>query len=464
MQIDHRKVGQQVLRAQEGSGEAFAELYKLYFPGIYFFALRQLGDKDHAQDVAQETFLYIMLHLNDLQAPKAFHKWIYTIAATCIADAHRHSGDKEIPFTSLAQSEWNDSSTDIADEEEFLPENIMLDEESHGQIQQTIRQLTDAQREAIILYYFADFSTNEIADILGLRPVAVRKRLYDARAALAVQLGAQQQEGPSAATLTPPAKQPILSQVLDEDFRQCKISAAQQQAEQFLGLALLPMMKSGQLNSVASTRAETFMQKVAKDPGASAIESAGTKGMMSTGVKVVVCLAAILLLAGGGYALWRATVSGSTPPPTKTQTAKQNPTAPATSDTPPSEESTPTEKTTDVSTFSDHSAPAVSKPTPAQPAAPVVSVTSAPVPTPPTIIIQNSQLTYPQGAALTAAIILTDTGASASDAEGRPVPVTVTNLENINTALTGVWKAFLHATDAEGTQAKTRIVTIIIVK
>ncbi|MCL2655000.1 MAG: sigma-70 family RNA polymerase sigma factor [Coriobacteriia bacterium] len=457
----------------------------MYFPGLYFFALRQLEDEDRAFDVTQETFLYALLHISDLQAPRAFHKWIYAIVASRIADAQRRTAHEGEVIASLSQFGQDDVMADIPDEddEEFLPENVLIKQESREQIHQMIHHLTQAQREVIILHYFADFSTAAIAEILGIQAVAVRKRLHDARAALAAQLGVTEQAAPAVADSAPAsqgAKESVLSRALAEDFHQCDIAASQTRVTAALGLVLQPMLGRAKLSPEASARVKTFAQRASKNPEVIG-GVAGAKASMPLAAKAALCLAAILVVAGGGYALYARLNAGhannGTPPsggpaPAAASTASD-----------PAASALPSDESTDASTTTLPSEDATSTPSPDVPVTkstnpdtgPVDSGT-APVPDPPkpaapaipapgpVIIVSNPQVTYHQGAVFTEADILADCGATAHDTQGQPVAVTVSGLKNIDTTQTGIWKVFLHATDTKGAMAKTKVITIRIVE
>ena len=69
-----------VLQAQDGSKEAFAQLYDRYFERIYDFVRRTLRNEADAADVTQEVFIKAMGSVGTLSNPSVFKSWLFTIA------------------------------------------------------------------------------------------------------------------------------------------------------------------------------------------------------------------------------------------------------------------------------------------------------------------------------------------------------------------------------------------------
>ncbi|QSO49062.1 RNA polymerase sigma factor [Alicyclobacillus mengziensis] len=61
------------------------------------------------------------------------------------------------------------------------PEDLLLNKEMAGEIQQLLNQLSDVDREIIVLRHLSEFSYDEIAETMGMRPGAVRTRISRAR-------------------------------------------------------------------------------------------------------------------------------------------------------------------------------------------------------------------------------------------------------------------------------------------
>ena len=62
-----------------GSLEHFELLYETYFPRVYRFALKRLGDPGEAEDVAQEVFMTLMTALSSYKGESALLVWIFGV-------------------------------------------------------------------------------------------------------------------------------------------------------------------------------------------------------------------------------------------------------------------------------------------------------------------------------------------------------------------------------------------------
>lgn len=266
MEINHEIVKRCVVRAQRGRSEGFAELYKIYFSPLYFYALRQLENEEYALDAVQETFLYALLHLRDLHDPQAFHKWIYTIAASRITDAKRRLVREHATFTYLPEQEGNKPLADAPEEqEELMLDNILIGQDGLHQLQMMIGHLTVVQREAVILHYFADFSHAEIADILGISEATVRKRLHDARMALATRISPRPVKTPEpvhAGAAQTPAATPVYAQATGKEYGGFSADNAKTSVAAKLGLVLPLMLQGAQMDPMTKKQVRRFAQQV----------------------------------------------------------------------------------------------------------------------------------------------------------------------------------------------------------
>src|SRR5512135_2493959 len=69
-----------VEQAQGGDPGAIQRIYELHAPRIYNFLLGMLGNRDEAEDVAQQTFLIVIRQLGTLREASLLESWIYRIA------------------------------------------------------------------------------------------------------------------------------------------------------------------------------------------------------------------------------------------------------------------------------------------------------------------------------------------------------------------------------------------------
>jgi bifunctional DNase/RNase/DNA-binding CsgD family transcriptional regulator len=74
------------------------------------------------------------------------------------------------------------------------PEDVVLEQDIGRMVRESVATLSPAQRDAVLLFYFAQLSHQEIAAALGIKVSAVKTRLHKARAQLYVRLSGSVEE------------------------------------------------------------------------------------------------------------------------------------------------------------------------------------------------------------------------------------------------------------------------------
>lgn len=163
------------------SEQLFAALYDKYALKAVRTAYLITGNRQLAEDILQETFLQCYTQLHTLKEPDKFQSWFYKILVRLCWRFHSREKVKfkSEPFDEFLGRQANGS----ANVEERLETS-----EEYVKLNQTIQQLSNPLREAIILYYFNDLSVKEIAEILGCFENTVKTRLYKARKKLRIEI------------------------------------------------------------------------------------------------------------------------------------------------------------------------------------------------------------------------------------------------------------------------------------
>lgn len=166
---------QLVARLKAGDGEAFGELYLLYRPRVYRFALKLLRDADQAEDIAQEAFLKAQGGIQMLQESASLLSWLFTITRNEVYNQLRKTrSNGEVGIDSV----W----------EEETPLDGVVGAETREIVQAMIGQLRPVYREVIVLREYENLSYAEIAQVTGDTEGSVKARLFKARKALVKKL------------------------------------------------------------------------------------------------------------------------------------------------------------------------------------------------------------------------------------------------------------------------------------
>ena len=164
-------------RAQEGNAEAFSRLVETYQRPVYNLCYRMLNDAGDAEDAAQETFLRAYKSLKDYDRSRPFPTWLLSIAAHYCIDQARKRRMTIVSMDDLPYQELPDNNPG--------PESAMSRKEEQGRVRALLGTLTDTDRAAVIMYYWYEFSYEEIGEALSLSLSAVKSRLHRARLSMA---------------------------------------------------------------------------------------------------------------------------------------------------------------------------------------------------------------------------------------------------------------------------------------
>lgn len=168
---------QWLAQAQRGDSQAFTQLVETYQRPVYNLCYRMLGNAEDAEDASQETFLRAYRSLQKYDATRAFSTWLLSIAAHYCIDQIRRRRHLIVSLEDLPVP-------DIPDTSPGLESSVGLHEEQR-RIRAVLNTLEPTDRAAVVMYYWYDFSYEEICQALSLTLSAVKSRLHRARRAMA---------------------------------------------------------------------------------------------------------------------------------------------------------------------------------------------------------------------------------------------------------------------------------------
>lgn len=203
-----------VERARKGDKAASTELYEKMYAKLYFFAYKNVHNKEDAEDIVQEAFVRAAESLNDLISNDCFTSWIYSVTYNLCADKLR-DGDNTVRFD-------NDDDRDNAIENSFfnepvmVPEDYMQNEEIKRQIKDVIDGLRPDLRSVIILFYYDQMSMAEVAETMGISESGVKTKLFSARKRIKAKLRALGMNGDTTVHMTLVPLPALLALVADE--------------------------------------------------------------------------------------------------------------------------------------------------------------------------------------------------------------------------------------------------------
>ncbi|HEV2990076.1 MAG TPA: sigma-70 family RNA polymerase sigma factor [Candidatus Angelobacter sp.] len=155
-----------MLEFQQGSREAFEELFARYRGPLYGFFRRRLENHPRAEDLAQETFLAVIRATARYEPRSLVRTYLYGIALKLLTAERRKQPKDELPVESAT-------------------EPVVIDAtDSTLWVRQALKKLEASEREILMLREYEQLSYAEIAELLRLPVNTVRSRLFRSRMAL----------------------------------------------------------------------------------------------------------------------------------------------------------------------------------------------------------------------------------------------------------------------------------------
>jgi RNA polymerase sigma factor (sigma-70 family) len=178
-QLAHLSDEALVALAARSEQTALAELYDRYGRAAYGLALRVLRDQALAEDAVQDAFLTVWRTAGRFVPERGkASTWILTLVHRRAVDTVRREQRRRADSLELAP----EPSTEGVEEDAWL----RLQRE---RVQEALRRLPDAQREALELAYYGGFSQSELAERLGQPLGTIKSRMFTGLSRLREQLG-----------------------------------------------------------------------------------------------------------------------------------------------------------------------------------------------------------------------------------------------------------------------------------
>jgi RNA polymerase sigma-70 factor (ECF subfamily) len=173
-----------VALAQQGREVAYRELLRRYERPVFSLVFRMVRDRTVAEDLAQETFIKVLNHIDKYRPEFKFSSWLFKIANNVAIDHLRRRQLSTIsidgsPNASTA-AEIEASSFDIVDQSESALEEMEARELGTA-IERAIATLRPEYRSCILLRHVEGRSYEEIAATLDLPLGTVKTFIHRAR-------------------------------------------------------------------------------------------------------------------------------------------------------------------------------------------------------------------------------------------------------------------------------------------
>ena len=169
-----------VIRAKTGDQSAQGKLVQLWYKRIYNFGYKFFLDHDMAMEVSQRTFISMCKNLVSLHDAARFKPWLYKIAVNyCREEARKKKVNRSLPFDLVWSHDAEDSPKwESSGQRHDNPERQLQQRELSDILQNALLELSEEQREIVIMKEYEGLKFREIAEILNISENTVKSRMY----------------------------------------------------------------------------------------------------------------------------------------------------------------------------------------------------------------------------------------------------------------------------------------------
>jgi RNA polymerase sigma factor (sigma-70 family) len=161
-----------------GNQAAYAALVDRYQNYVFTLTLRMIKSREDAEEVAQDVFIKAYKYLADFKGASKFSTWLYTIVNnTCITFLRK----KKLEIYTLDNEVVFEKANNI---ESGVWANAVEHKSKQQMVNQAIALLNPDDANIITLFYKAEQSLEEAAQVLGIEINTAKVRLHRARTRL----------------------------------------------------------------------------------------------------------------------------------------------------------------------------------------------------------------------------------------------------------------------------------------
>ncbi|PCC71684.1 RNA polymerase sigma-70 factor, ECF subfamily [Nannocystis exedens] len=190
-----RRDRQLVRRLKQGDEAAFRELVHTYQNRIFGLMLRMIGNRQEAEDLAQEVFIIVYRAIGNYRGEGRFYTWLYRVATNTCKNRIKYLKGRnfhrslDIDETPQAQMPAAETGAVITFQSQVPgPEAVTEGMRMEKIVQRELAALDPDHRLLIVLRDVQGMSYQDIIKITGLQEGTLKSRLHRARLALKERL------------------------------------------------------------------------------------------------------------------------------------------------------------------------------------------------------------------------------------------------------------------------------------
>ena len=179
MTLDETAIGRLVDEARAGDAWAFGLLFDHFHLPVYRYIASRVQRPSDAEDLTQLVFVKALEALPRYESRGIpFGGWLFRLARNTVID-HVRTRHDHADLDAAAGHAGHEAG----------PDEVTVARQEMDEVAVALAALTDEQRDAIALRFFAGLSAREAAEVMGKQEGTVRGLQFRAIAALRRQLG-----------------------------------------------------------------------------------------------------------------------------------------------------------------------------------------------------------------------------------------------------------------------------------
>jgi RNA polymerase sigma-70 factor (ECF subfamily) len=172
----------EILRS--GDPAAFDQALASLQSAVYAFGMKFCGNREDAEDTAQETLIRLARSLKKFSDARALAVWLYKVAKTQCLMGRRKSKfapAQMLPLERLMPAQ-DDTARTAVNPWPITPEEVVLRRELRDRLERAVLALPEPYRLVLILRDMEELETREVAEVMEISQATAKMRLHRARA------------------------------------------------------------------------------------------------------------------------------------------------------------------------------------------------------------------------------------------------------------------------------------------
>ena len=163
--MDRHDLQATIVAAQNGRPEAYQALLEAYWPRLYGYFVRAVGNHHDAEDLLGEMALKLVRQLKSYDDRGRFDPWLFRIAANMVRDRIRRIKVRpRVGSLSFEGSDGRPVADRVSSDGPPVTKRLEL-AESSADLTDALERLDPATRQMVLLRHFGEMSFKEIASV-----------------------------------------------------------------------------------------------------------------------------------------------------------------------------------------------------------------------------------------------------------------------------------------------------------